>query len=260
VKQKLFLKQKKISNLKKIKPKFFLPYAGFFETKLKRDKIIKDINQKNLISDYKNYCENNNIKLLNVEKKDEFVFRDNKLIKKRKIAKKNYKDINEIKYLNYYKNEYSNYDEEYIKNYFIKSGYKDNLILLVQVTNDDFKNTEKIYLIDFSKSKINFQKKRRLSSKYIKKKNKRIISIKVRKESFLNTIYNKLPWEDLTIGFQCQIYRIPNEYNSNFWFYFTNIYITDKNVRVKSKCNVCTEINQYVDNQLYKKNNPKSFL
>ena len=31
---------------------------------------------------------------------------------------------------------------------------------------------------------------------------KMIISLKIRKESFLNTIYNKRSWEDIAIGFQ----------------------------------------------------------
>ena len=89
-----------------------------------------------MVNDYEYYCNNNNIKLLNVEN-EEFIFKDQKLIKKRKY-KNNYKDIDEKKYLNFFKKEYSNYDEVYIKNYFIKSGYKDNLILLLQITNDNF--------------------------------------------------------------------------------------------------------------------------
>ena len=83
-----------------------------------------------------------------------------------------------------------------------------------------------------------------------KSKNK-ILILKIRKESFLNTIYNKLPWEDLSIGFQCKILRYPNEYNAKFWHHFTNIYITDKNVRVSSKCNSCVKLNEFFDQKVY---------
>ena len=43
----------------------------------------------------------------------------------------------------------------------------------------------------------------------------KILILKIRKESFLNTVYNKLPWEDLLIGFQCKVLRNPNVYNVN---------------------------------------------
>ena len=54
------------------------------------------------------------------------------------------------------------------------------------------------------------------------------LQIKVRRDELLDVLLNGKPWEDLLIGFQCRIYRMPNIYNSNFWFYFTNIYIGNK--------------------------------
>ena len=36
---------------------------------------------------------------------------------------------------------------------------------------------------------------------------------------------NNLPFEDLLIGFQCKIDRVPDYYNVNFWNHFTNVYI-----------------------------------
>ena len=64
-KEKDFLIIKKSLNLKKIKPKYFLPYASFFEAKLDRDKKIKNLNQKNRIDDYEEVCkkkQNSNFK------------------------------------------------------------------------------------------------------------------------------------------------------------------------------------------------------
>jgi CMP-N-acetylneuraminate monooxygenase len=71
----------------------------------------------------------------------------------------------------------------------------------------------------------------------------------------LNTIYNKEPWEDLSIGFQCKIERNPNEYNTKFWYHFTNKYITNKNIRFSSPCYSCDSINQIMDSQLLSINN-----
>ena len=55
----------------------------------------------------------------------------------------------------------------------------------------------------------------------------RYLQIKVRKAELLDVVMNGKPWEDLSIGFQCRIYRNPNVYNSEFWFYFTNVYISN---------------------------------
>ena len=81
----------------------------------------------------------------------------------------------------------------------------------------------------------------------------RILYLKCRKESFLNTVYNKEPWEDLSIGFQCKVMRFPNIYNAKFWYHFTNKYITKKNVRLASECSSCESINTFFDKQLFAK-------
>ena len=70
----------------------------------------------------------------------------------------------------------------------------------------------------------------------------------------MNTIYNKEPWEDLSIGFQCKILRFPNEYNVKFWFHFTNNYITEKNIRFSSDCSKCEKINHFFDKETFIKN------
>ena len=54
----------------------------------------------------------------------------------------------------------------------------------------------------------------------------RYLQIKVRASELALVLKEGKPWEDLSIGFQCRIYRQPNIYNSDFWFYFTNIYAT----------------------------------
>ena len=64
IKEKKFTKSRKVRNLKKIKPKYFLPYAGFFVEKLKRDKFILVNNKKNNIKDYKKISQEINCQLL----------------------------------------------------------------------------------------------------------------------------------------------------------------------------------------------------
>ena len=253
LKEKNFLKQKKFDQLKKIKPKFFLPYAGFFQEKLVRDKRIQKHNAKNKINDYKKFCKVQKIELLDVESNDIYQFNGNKLVSRNNVNQQHYKDLNENEYLKFFKKEYDQVDNKYLENYFLNSKFKDNLILYISLTDDDFKSIKLNYLIDFSGDDIIFKNIKKISEKDIleNKNTKKILMLKVRKESFLNTIYNKLPWEDLLIGFQCKVIRNPNVYNVNFWYHFTNKYITSKYVRAKTNCNSCMSLIEYFDQNTY---------
>ena len=257
-KNRLFEKNKLLNNLDKIKPKYFLPYAGFFDEKLKRDFEIKKYNEKNSIEDYQSFCDKKKIFLLDVIKNNLYTFKGSSLINSKIETESKSKDLIICEYLNYYKKEYKKIDENYIKNYFVNSDFKDNLKLYISLTNDNFKLQNKNYFIKFTKEKIFFNKIKKISNiKNKSTKEFRILYLKIRKESFLNTLYNKLPWEDLLIGFQCRVWRNPNTYNANFWYHFTNIYTHSKNVRSQTNCGSCEKISQFFDNniiKLYQKN------
>ncbi len=251
---KLFLKKKKTIILKQIKPSFFFPYAGFFVEKLKRDQNVNKLQKKNNISDYSTFCKKNKINLLNAEKKDEYFFSGNKLIKSKSKSAEYFEDLRPEKYLDSYKKNFNKIDINFIKKYFENSFFKDNLILIISLVDDKFSNSKLDFKVDFTNDKPKFVKLENFSGKIKSFNGTKQLYIKCRLESFLNTIYNKEPWEDLSIGFQCKISRIPNEYNYKFWHYFTNNYITSKNVRFSSDCNNCDKLNQHIDKQINIKN------
>ena len=256
LKDKNFGKRKLYDRLKKMSSNYFMPYAGFFSEKLKRDNKILKHNQKNSIEDYLKFCELNKIEVLNVLKNDTYQFNGIKLVNKNNIDIPIAKDLKPEKYLEYYKKEFKKIDEKYIKEYFLKSNFKDNLLLYICLTDDNFKSLNKNYLINFSKNKISFNKISKFTKSFLKKDpNLNKLVLKVRKESFLNTIYNKLPWEDLSIGFQCKILRNPNLYNVKFWHHFTNTYTTSINVRSVTDCASCESLNQFFDNQIHQNPN-----
>ncbi len=253
-KQKSFVKSKVIQDLKKIMPNYYLPYAGFFEEKLSRDILIKKNNKKNTIDDYKKFCIDKNIKLLDINMHDFFIFNGNILTSTKNLKIPKTQDLRKEDYLEYYKKEYNNIDENYLSDYFINSGFKDDLHLYILITDDNFKLLNFKYFIDFSQNTIKFNKIDFFNDKVLKTKTKyKQLVLKVRKESFLNTLYNKLPWEDLSIGFQCKVIRNPNAYNIKFWHHFTNVYTTSKNVRSKTECGSCSKITQIFDDQIYAK-------
>ncbi len=249
-----FLLKKKTIMLKEIKPKYFLPYAGFFENKLQRDIKIKLMNKKNNISNYFKACKDIGSEILNIENNDEFYFKDQKLLKKLSNKNSYFKDIPAENYLSFFKNSYQKIDNQYLKEYFSQSNFKDDLTLLVSLVDNNFENSELDFEVDFCKAFPKFNIIKNFEFNKIKKNIKnRILYLKCRKESFLNTIYNKEPWEDLSIGFQCKVIREPNVYNAKFWYHFTNKYITKKNVRMVSECSNCESINTFFDKELFLK-------
>ena len=231
--------------------KFYMPYAGFSAHILKRDKIVKVNNTKINPQDYLKICKKNNVKLLDVTEFDTYCFEGNKLNKSYNISQKYFNDLSSQKYLETFKKTYSKIDKVYIKNYFIKSNFKDNLILVISLTDDKFKKIHYEFIVDFTNLKIKYKLSKNFSIKNIEKNDTiKYLHLKVRKESFLSTIYNKEPWEDLSIGFQCLVERKPNLYNSNFWYFFTNKYITKKHVRASTNCNNCETLNHAFQNEL----------
>ena len=105
-----------------------------------------------------------------------------------------------------------------------------------------FKNNSLQFYVVFG-NKINVKKINKISE-VIKNKQKKILHLKIRKEAFINCIRNGKSWEDLLIGFQVKVSRDPNIFNSEFWHYFSNNYVSKKRVKSLSKCNGCEVITQ----------------
>ena len=247
-----FIRQTKYKYLKKIKPKFFLPYAGFFKEMLKRDEIYIKYNKKNLVKDYTNFCEKLDIKILDVEENTIFNFDKNKNIKSESYKGKYFIDISENDYLEYFKEKYKKIDLNYIKNYFDNCKFHDNSTLFISLTDDNFENNNFYFQVKFTK-KIAFTILEAESLNQLLQSKNNYLFMKIRKESFLNTIYNKRSWEDISIGFQNKQFRKPNIYNSKFWFHFSNVYVSNKYVQSRTDCSNCALLNQDIHNILFKK-------
>jgi CMP-N-acetylneuraminate monooxygenase len=226
------------------KTKYFIPYAGFFTEDITRDRYIKENNLKNNINDYSKVCKKFDVQLLNVEEYDTYIFRGNTLLKKEKNNILKIKEKSNNWYIKKVKTLYKNTSKKEIEQYFKKSNFFYNLALQLDLTNDDFTKIKNSFLINFYKNKpaeiAVYNKKNKLNID----RDCNFKNIKVRCHEFLKVIRQGLPWEDLSIGFQCRINRKPNVYNSDFWYHFTNIYVNE-NVRGRSEnCGGCIIINQ----------------
>tara|TARA_B110000858_G_scaffold73514_1_gene85466 strand:+ start:2488 stop:4191 length:1704 start_codon:yes stop_codon:yes gene_type:complete len=254
-----FIRQTKYKYLNKIKPKFFLPYAGFFKELLKRDETYIKYNKKNLVKDYANFCEKLDIKILDVEESTIFNFDKNKNVKSESYNGKYYIDISENDYLKYFKEKYKKIDLNYIKNYFENSKFHDNSILFISLSGDNFESNDFFFQVKFTK-KITFTILEAKNLKQLLQSKNNYLFMKIRKESFLNTIYNKRSWEDISIGFQNKQFRKPNIYNSKFWFHFSNVYVSNKYVQSRTNCSNCVLLNQDIHDILFKKKSVDNIL
>lgn len=231
--------------IKLSKTKHFLPYAGFFEEDKNRDKYIYENNLKNNIRDYLGTCKKLNVKLLNIENYDTYIFKNQKIKKKEKNNLLKIKEKQKKWYIQNTKNLYKNISKIEVENYFKDSNFLENFRLLINLTNDDFSVIKNSYLIDFYKNNTPFILSDNLNGKQ-KRRNCNFKKIKVRYNEFIKVIRQGLPWEDLSIGFQCRIERNPNVYNSNFWYHFSNIYVNDRVIRRSQNCSGCDIINQKI--------------
>ena len=210
-------------NVRNIKPKYFLPYAGFFSEDAQRDSYIKIHNKKNTIPDYEKVLKDKTI--LNVNKFNRYTFVDDQLYSTQKIDLEKKID-NPEKWINdNLKNQIITTND--IVEYFRNSAFNADLILFLSLTDDHFNLSDKNFICDFSTSptiihKLNILDLMKEKSKKIS--TKRLLFIKAREDSFSYLINNRLPWENLSIGFQCKIDRVPDEYNEDFWYHFTNNY------------------------------------
>ena len=247
-----FIRKTKYKYLEKIKPKFFLPYAGFFKEVLKRDEVYIKYNKKNIVKDYTNFCKKLDIEILDVEENTIFNFNKNKNVKFGTYKGKYYIDINENDYLEYFKEKYKKIDLNYIKNYFENSKFHDDSILFISLTGDNFENNNCCFQVNFTK-KITFTILEAKNLNELLQSKNNYLFMKIRKESFLNTIYNKRSWEDISIGFQNKQFRKPNIYNSKFWFHFSNVYVGNKYVQSRTDCSNCVLLNQDIHDILFEK-------
>lgn len=224
-----------INLIDKTETKIFMPYAGFFTELAKRDEYILKNNRKNNFHRLYRFYKDKKIDLIDHENIDTIIFSKKKKVIKKKLNIEKVKYTNINRYTSYiigkskYLYKYNRKNEKIIIDYFKKSNFRSNINLLIVLTDDTFKKNKLGFFIDFSKKKILIKKLKDIDiRKFLSQNDKEItrkLLIKVREESFINTILNKLPWEDLLIGFQCRIRRRPNIYNNDFWYHFSNVYI-----------------------------------
>lgn len=217
--------------IERVNPRYFMPYAGFFTEEAPRDFYIKERNLKNSVVDYQPICQSLDVALLNVQMSDHFCFKGTELVSHQKLKTNPLKDSKPEEYL-CNTIERANYlCDASIVNYFLNSSFCDSLVIKLDLTSDDFGEARRSFVIDFSdKNTISVRALDACLEPLAETdyEPNRYLQIMIREHEFYDVLANGRPWEDLSIGFQCRMFRVPNIYNSEFWFHFTNDYIGNK--------------------------------
>jgi len=215
-------------------PKAYMPYAGYFTEAAHRDAFIKEHNIKNSPDEMRDVMKRiaPDMSFIDPRETDVVVFDGKGGFSVSTIEADKLYEVNDEYVQQYIDAEEKGIEEfsiDVIKQYFANTRFKDDLILYLQPANDDFLPVGMGVKVDFSGDTPNViaMSSDLLLSKYAEEPepDHRKLLIKVRKNPLWQVIQKALPWEDLSIGFQCRIERHPDIYNSDFWFYFTNVYI-----------------------------------
>ncbi len=243
------LKVVRESLIARTNPKYFIPYAGFFDEKSSRDHYIKQRNKKNSFSDYLYLEPKYNLELIDVTNENKHMFQGSRLMESslidNKIIELNEEDTEEI--ISNFKKYNSSIDDDFIVQYFKASQFYENLNLLILLTDDKFEKKYKSILVEFSKNndpQVILNYKEEDVTNIYNSNIKNTIKLKIRNEVFINIIKNLEPWENMTIGFQAKFDRFPDIYNSKFWHHFTDKYTKFKAVRLAAECGGCELISQ----------------
>lgn len=227
------------------RPDFFLPYAGFFKERAERDAFIAERNNKNAIADFAENCAGVDCEILDVTKAQIFRFDGDRLVSSLADQADSLPVDDIAQYLKDSLQSYGNVDENLIRDYFLRSKFQRDLDFELIVTTDDFSRPLASFNIHFREGDDPLIltagdgiAPRRHDVRYKQ--------IRVRAAELMKVIRQGLPWEDLSIGFQCRVYREPNVYNADFWYHFSNVYVNDAVKTRTQDCAGCAILEQRV--------------
>lgn len=219
-------------------PAVYMPYAGYFREDPTRDAMVAENNRKNAPDDYATLCRELGVTLANPIAIDTFMFHGNALSSQSNTGKSTTPATPTFDW--YYveaKRRFGEIDLNEVRTYFETSGFKDDLILLVSLTDVEFAPIVS-FRVDFRKEVPQFARIYVTPNIHQVRADTgaRVEYCRIRKEAFIQVVRELLPWEDIAIGFQARIDRTPNIYNSDFWFHFTNVHIKGRARRAIMNC------------------------
>jgi len=211
-------------------PKAYIPYAGFFEELAPRDAVIRRYNIKNSPQTVVDRVNAKFPGITAVNPLEHDVVRwENGAISTATVNQPplfTYDDATITRYLAAQRDLLKHFSIERVAEYFSQSEFKDDLIVYLVLTDDDYAPAGQSLRLDFSTQPISHRvvESAALLAEFEAVSDlgdKRHLLIKARTDSVWQIVYFGRPLEELTLGFQCRINRKPDQYNASFWKHYT---------------------------------------
>lgn len=233
------------------RPRAYMPYAGFFKEAAPRDSFILENNRKNSVEEALHAVRAASPRTMTINPLEtEAVTMSGSDIKPKAIDLPRLYPVDAAYvdcYIGRHRDVFPALSSEQIIEYFENSGFRDDLRLLVIPSDDHFQPLAAAIEVDFSDER---PRARALSADEATKQydswpvegRARVKCLTVRAESLSQVITNRMPLEDLLIGFQCRVRRKPDTYNSDFWYHFSSVYVGPEHLRGSERCDGCARI------------------
>ena len=208
-------------NVSACSPKVFIPFAGYFSESHPLDIEIKTLNKKNSTQDVCRFLAQKFDSLDVLIPKPGHIY---------DLTSNSFENTNVCcqqgdnfeAYLNHIEEEVEGSFEEIsdLQEYFSWAGYSgDKLALFVIEVSDDFSDVKREFCVDFSGvTALVKDFNSSFDDSY------RILTMKVRSIVFRYVLLKKLPWEEISIGFNARFSRTPDVYNQGFWNHFQDYF------------------------------------
>jgi len=232
-------------------PRVYMPYAGFFEEAAPRDRFIRNNNQKNSIEETLSAVSAASPRTMVINPLEtEAITITASEVKPKAIGLARLYAVDTAyvtSYIQRHRIAFPALLPSKIIEFFEGSAFRDDLCLIVIPSGDDFRPLGASVRVDFSHEcpravELSADEALRLYDDWPSKGGKRIECICVRAESLSQVISNRMPFEDLLIGFQCRVKRKPDIYNSDFWYHFSSVYVGQEHLRGSERCDGCARI------------------
>jgi CMP-N-acetylneuraminate monooxygenase len=232
-------------------PRAYMPYAGFFAEAALRDGFIADNNRKNSVEEALQAVRTASPGTITINPLEtEAVTISRSTIEPKAIDLPRLYPVDAAyveSYLDRHRDAFPALSSAEIIDYFAASGFRDDLCLFVIPTDDEFRPSGDAVQVDFSvvpprAQALAAQDAMQRYDRWSSEGKVRVKCLKVRTESLSQVISNRMPLEDLLIGFQCRVQRKPDVYNSDFWYHFSSIYVGPEHLRSSDRCDGCARI------------------
>ena len=225
------LLQYKASVVKEVKPKLYIPFAGYFVEAHPSDKYLRDLNLKNDPNDLCALIENQCTDVKTWVPVPDRTIDLGLLLENRPFSI----DPKNMSTRDYYKTSWNIAETEislqesrnhqlfktndWLQTYFDWANFSNyDLVVRIMETDENFVpifDTSRDIIVDFEANKPKI-----LSSVPKNIANRNYLEIKARTQCFRHTILKGELWDGLYIGFQCQVSRNPDTFHFKFWDHF----------------------------------------